>query len=336
MQDTRRFLVFTRPTSSGSAPPSSIEMPPDTTEPLDEPAESWGWVGGAVIGLLLIGLFVPVPGRFLSPWVGCLEDLVHVPLFGLLAWLIWRVANVSALTASGLALGLAIIVEPIQSLVGRSASLGDVVRGACGIAIFLSWRAAASLPTQGARTLVRLTSVALAAGLPIAEAWPTLSDAAAAWRAFPVLADFSSSWQSNRWVADGCSITCQEIRPGRGVGVLQCGTNGSSTPALVLFPILRDWSRFRALHIDFTVEGDPLPITLSVRDGRHVDPPLRRFDLGNTYPRGRQVMTIDLQQIARGSAVVAPVNVSAVQSLHIIVDAGNATRPLRLERIWLD
>jgi hypothetical protein len=209
-------------------------MPPDSQQPLDEPAKSWGWIGMAVIGLLLISLFVPVPGRFLSPWVGCLEDLVHVPLFGLLAWLIWRVAKVSSLSAGGLALGLAIIVEPIQSLVGRSASLGDVLRGACGIAIFLCWRAAATLPTPRARMLVRLASVTLGAGLPMAAAWPTLSDAVAAWRAFPVLADFSSSWQSYRWVADGCSLTCQEIRPGRGVGILQCGAEG--LPALVLFP----------------------------------------------------------------------------------------------------
>jgi hypothetical protein len=105
---------------------------------------------------------------------------------------------------------------------------------------------------------------------------------------------------------------------------------------LFYFPILRDWSHYNTLHVAFTVEGDPLSITFSVRDGRRVEPPLRRFDLGNIYPSGPQLVTIDLGQLARGSATVAPINVKAVQSLHIIVDSGNAARPLRLERVWLD
>ena len=104
---------------------------------------------------------------------------------------------------------------------------------------------------------------------------------------------------------------------------------------MTLFPIQRDWSAYRWLHIEFTVSGRPLPVTFSVRDGRRAVPPKQRFDQYAVYSSGRHRATIDMRQIARGSAEVAPVDVAAVQSFHIIVGRA-VSEPVRLHRIWLE
>jgi hypothetical protein len=103
-----------------------------------------------------------------------------------------------------------------------------------------------------------------------------------------------------------------------------------------LFPVLKNWSRFHALQIEFTIDDGSLPMTFSVRDGRRVEPPRRRFDVNQIYALGRHVVAIDLDQISRGSTDVAPVDVSAVQSFHIILDAKHTRRVVRLHRIWLE
>jgi hypothetical protein len=104
-----------------------------------------------------------------------------------------------------------------------------------------------------------------------------------------------------------------------------------------MFPAIHDWSGYDALHVDFSVTGAPLPLVLSVRDGRRVDPPLERFDMYDVYAKGRHDVAIDLKRIARGSASTAPVDTSRVESFHIFVDDPQGRpRALRLHRVWLE
>lgn len=291
--------------------------------------------GTAAIALLVVALLVPIPGRFSAPWIGSLQDFCHVPLFAILSWLFSRVAG-GAMAGAALAFGLAVVIEPIQGLVGRSASFDDVVRGSFGIAIFLCCHWAARLPAAWQRTAACLAAVVLGAAFPVSEAWPTLADALAAWRKFPVLADFSAPSQWRRWKIDDCTLNCRLDAAGASVGVLECGPNVQSTPSIILFPIVRDWSRYRWLCIDFELDGDALPMTFAVRDGRRVTAPRHRFELSDTYDRGRHAVRIDLSKIAQGSSDIAAVDVDAIQSFHIIVDPQGRRRVVRLDRIWLE
>jgi hypothetical protein len=308
--------------------------PPRTT---DVSRRSWCAINVVAAATLAALLFAPLPGRFAAPWVGGLQDFAHVPLMALVPWLLKRITGAGDLAAAAMALGLAIAVEPLQTLVGRSASFGDVTRGAFGIAIFLGWQLAAKAPSGWRRVAVRALAIAAGSALPLAAVWPTLIDAVAAWREFPVLADFSTPQEARRWTTVGCRLECEPTSPdeGAGVGILQCEPDQAS-PGLILLPVVRNWSRYGALHIDFTVVGDPLPITFSVRDGRRVAPPRRRFDLPAVYSPGRQTVRIDLDDVARGTAAVAPVDVGAVQSFHLFIDSVGKRRTLRLHRIWLD
>jgi hypothetical protein len=304
-----------------------------------ESAERSRWFGLAeiiVLVLLVSALFAPLPGNFRAPWIGCVQDLAHVPLFAAIAWALGRFAGRRTIVAAVMALGVAIVAEALQVFVGRSASVADVVRGACGVAIYVGWDLAGKYATGWRRVAGRIASVAIGAGLPLAAAWPTLGDSIAAWRQFPVLADFSSSSQDRRWYVEGCRLLCEPDGSGSGVGILRCEPAGTPECSIILFPIRRDWSARRRLEIEFTVMGGPIPITLSVRDGRPVIPPQRRFDLRQIYATGHHRVGLDLEEIRRGSGDVAAVDVSAVESFHIIVERRGPAGEVRLHRIWLE
>ena len=76
-------------------------------------------------------------------------------------------------------------------------------------------------------------------------------------------------------------------------------------------------------------------ILLSVRDGRKVQPPRRRFDLQRRYLAGRHCVAIDLEDLAAGNRF-APLDLSTIQSFHIVVTGLTEPRTLFLHRIALE
>ena len=79
-----------------------------------------------ILAVLVAALFVPVPGRFTTPWMGSLRDLAHVPLFAGVAWAMQRLSRGRTIPAAVTALAIAVVAELLQTFVGRSASLADV------------------------------------------------------------------------------------------------------------------------------------------------------------------------------------------------------------------
>jgi hypothetical protein len=305
----------------------------------NEPARPGGWsaqIAIITLAVLVAGLLVPVPGRFRAPWISSLQDLVHVPVFAGVTWALRRVMGGRLILAAAAALAIVVVAELLQTFIGRSASLSDVARGSCGIAIFVGWTVVRRFFTGWQRRAAELACLLIGSALPLAAAWPTLVDAIDAWREFPVLANFSSPWENRRWRANGCQLSCKPQASGEGVGILESDVGGPPSPAIILFPIHRDWSSWRWLHVEFTVEGGAVPITLSVRDGRRVMPPRQRFDHRDTYRRGRQRVQIDLRQIAQGSDQVAPIDIRAVESFHFVIHSDGADCVVRLHRIWLE
>ena len=67
-----------------------------------------------------------------------------------------------------------------------------------------------------------------------------------------------------------------------------------------------------------------------------MEPPQRRFDLRELYPAGHHTVRIDLKELSSGTVSVAAIDVSAVESLHVIIEADGKRRVVRLHRIWLE
>jgi hypothetical protein len=108
------------------------------------------------------------------------------------------------------------------------------------------------------------------------------------------------------------------------------GGNGA-----ILFPIIQDWSNYRRLYCTFSFTGDPLRLLISVRDGKKVAPPLQRFDLVRDFVPGQHCVVIDLKDLAAGTQF-APLDLSRVQSFHIVATNLSGPRTVFLRQIYLE
>jgi hypothetical protein len=272
-----------------------------------------------VVGLLLM----PLNNDYRALWYRELLDALHVPLFAGLAlsigWLLRPGPVWPALVGAALLTGLSEFVQPF---VGRSASWNDLAYGLIGVGI-------AGLLLAGRLPLVwRLAGVALLLAVPLARTLPVTLDALAAWRAFPVLAEFERPLEQRRWWLQRAEMA---IEAGGGA-VLLCEPSPHGSGAILL-PIVRDWSGYEALEIDFAFDGEPLLFLISVRDGKKLPPEMPRFDLWKRYPAGNHQVRIDLAELARGGKF-PPIELDRVQSLHLIAYS-DQPRAVRVARIAL-
>ena len=97
-------------------------MSADLAPTADARGPTWGAVHLAAAAIIAALLLAPVPGRFAAPWIGCLQDLSHVPLMAVVAWLVQRVTGAGNLLAATATLGVAAAFELLQSLGLRSFS----------------------------------------------------------------------------------------------------------------------------------------------------------------------------------------------------------------------
>lgn len=134
-------------------------------------------------------------------------NLGHILLFGLLTWLALRYWPASYTRTSAfklqflllLALLIGAAVEGLQSMIGRMASLDDIVKNITGVMVgFVVYRWRHDRLNLG--LLAVLTVVALL--LLIWEAKPILLNSYGhylSWRDFPLLSDFEDPQQLRRW-----------------------------------------------------------------------------------------------------------------------------------------
>jgi hypothetical protein len=293
--------------------------------------------GFAVLFLCVavVGLLMPLPNQYRSPWVAKLLDLAHVPVFALVAVCLWWLLGRKLWLAFGLAALVAVAAEIGQGFTGRSSDPLDVVRGVLGALIGALFTQVASQPFQWRRLVFHLALAIALAAWPVWDCGPVVLDAWWAYRSFPVLSDFQSPWEPLRWYTKGARL---ERQPTGGdsegwEGRLQVFPHEGANE-VILFPILKDWSDYRRLHCTLSFAGAPLRLLISVRDGGKVKAPRRRFDLERDYPAGRHCIVIDLQELTAGERF-APVDISRIQSLHIVVTQMKEPRTLLLEGIYL-
>jgi hypothetical protein len=298
-------------------------MPEFENEPRQTFAPAWILAMAAAAALLLgatVLLLVPLRFDYRARWYSAAQDACHVPLFGLLTFL-WvkygwpqRQKIVIGFTAV-----MAGVAELVQPWFGRSASWSDFALGGIGIAIAAVWLGNPRRPWR------RTAWTALLVAWPLWVTGPVLVDAGWSWLNFPVLARDQSPLGKQRWWLEGVQMTHDASQ-------LTFGPNPQGSSA-VLFPVVRDWTGYRWLDVDFAFEGEPLLFLISVRDGKRLPPELPRFDLWRRYSAGRHHVRIDLDELQRGGRF-PPIDLQHVQSLHLVA-YGEQSRIVVLERIEL-
>lgn len=313
---------------------ASAKQPPAGDDPED--GRYSPRVAVAVIGLLLVGLLAPVPqgGRE----VQALFDLLHAPIFAVVAVLVWpirynwlprqRMSRAVVLWLGVSLLGVAI--EYAQGLTGRHPSWDDALANACGAAaglLWAGWRQPGmdlsrttphltnhhdtddSIHCERPRRAVTIRSLAVWTGVilllsvagwqPIVE----LNDAVRQRGEFPRLASFESRGELTRWTANDCRLTRREEHATHGSWSLRLDLQMGVYPGAALRWPLADWSGFEELVFDAYVADDQiLDLVVKIHDRQHNYELSDRFQRPVRLAPGANRVSIPLAEVAAAPA----------------------------------
>ena len=259
-----------------------------------------------VAALVLGALLAPFPpaGR---P-VDALTDLTHVPLFAAVAagaaqWLRRRrVRSVASLVLAWIfAVTLGLVIEVLQKLVGREASLGDLWADAAGAAAGVCLAATAA-PFRPPRRRGLWWAAAAAAAL-LGSAWPglRLGDVARQRLRPSRLGTFEDGLELDRWSFDGSRAARSQDHATEGRYSLRVELRPGRYPGAGLTSPPPDWSAFAAVRCDLYLEGDaPLDLRVKVEDTEHNGQFSDRFQRVVRVSPGASRVEIPLADVAAG------------------------------------
>lgn len=297
---------------------------------------------GALAAILIVAaasamLLWPLPNAYRALCYSRLLDLLHLPLLAGVTFALYAALGGRTGLACATSAALAAGCELAQAAVGRSPDWADIARSLLGVTMAGSLLWAASPPRSALRWVLGCSAAGLIAGGSAWQYGPVAADSVLAYAAFPVLADFGSPWEPDRWYAQSARL--RRIRSVTAMsgweGQVECSPAADGPCGLILFPIVRDWSGYRRLRCDLSCHDQAQRLLISLRDGRKVRPPQRRFDLRTQLQPGRHCIDLDLTKLAGGSEF-APIDLRRVQSFHLGLDGATPASRLTIHRIWIE
>ena len=195
----------------------------------------------AAVLLIWLALVWPIPQSFYNRLTLALSDFLHFPLAIFLFWLVAGLVP-SRRRAAAIVLIAAALMECVQPLLGRSASIADFAYAALGVI------AAAML----FRIPKLKTAFALLCALALIPAGSVVWDQCSARRDFPLLAGFESPLEKGRWTLNGVSMNRVKFNSTQGEFAAEVSVREKDFdyPGLFLEDMPRDWSGAKALQFD--------------------------------------------------------------------------------------
>jgi hypothetical protein len=275
-----------------------------------------------VAGLLLI----PIPSARHHRFLTAVLNFGHVPLFAILAWIIFRVLGRSW-TTLGTLMMLVVVGEWIQVWApGRTPDWSDAEHGLVGVAI--AWLA----EWREKRTLVRWALGGILLLLPMARLGPELADVVVGWREFPVLASFERSVQIERWKLHGASLRRVVLADGTAAGELRLNDQ-DEFPGAELVPVVADWRGWKTLCLEFEID-QPTTLMVTIRDQRPANGYTERFNVEKKFEAGRHRWSWSLNEIEKAPGG-KDLNLSKIDSINLFVDRSQRGTKINIVRVEL-
>ncbi len=273
-------------------------------------------------GLLLI----PIPSARHHRLLTVVLNLGHVPLFAILAWIIFRVLGRSRVTLGTLVM-LVVVGEWIQVWApGRTPDWSDAEHGVLGVGL------ASLAGSSGNRKLVPWILGGAMMLVPLVRVGPELADVVLAWREFPVLASFEWSFQSERWKTHGASIERVVLADGTTAGQLLLNDR-DEFPGAELVPVVVDWRAWKKLHVEFEIDR-PATLLVTIRDQRSTNGYSERFNAEREFGAGRHRWEWRLSEIEKTPGG-KDLDLSKIDSINFFVDRREWKTRINVVRVLL-
>lgn len=313
----------------------------------------WLMVMAGALMALVLGTALPSKPKMFA----ILNDTAHIPVFGILALIIWRLIEhrwhaarpaAAYLNAFVVTTVLGGLIEIIQAFIGRDAALSDVGRDMLGAGCALGILAArdARLWQVGSRFKGHATVAILAIGCGLWALYPVVEVTLAYARraaVFPVLAQFSTPLDLY-FLSSGAADLSLQALPAQWAQAadqqsLRVDFKVGNWPGVTHEEPAPDWRNFGSLGVDITNPmSTPLPIAVRVHDAWHnlqyQDRFNRTFQLA---PLSRQIIHIPMADIQHG-LVGRALDLAHIAGIVIFTNgsAANAGRYFYLTRLWLE
>lgn len=300
------------------------------------------------LAVLTAACFGPVRVRGDARFWGHVFDVGHIPMWAWLAAVLLyalpeRVQPMARrnLLAFALAVALAVGVELLQPLFGRSRSFTDVLNDLIGAGLALTgiaaWRRSGSWVWRGGHALA-VAGALLIALWPAYEEWRGIR-----WRQthFPSLGGFEDETELKLWQAQGGSLgqpthlALTRARASEGERALRVLGGAGDWAGASYAAGGKDWTPFRALALDVFNPREPFTLFVRVDDDAGSPQGAGRFERGFDLARGWNRLRLPLVEVARGSKERG-LNLRAIRRVAVFTGDGQPNRLWFLDNVHLE
>ncbi len=246
--------------------------------------------------------------------------------------------NQQILIGLAVTLSLGFAIEWLQTFVGRTFFVGDVLRDLTGTLLAIAFL---SPSRQALARVVRRATQVGALMLVLVQIYPVavgLADEIIARRQFPVLSDLETWFERSRWEsAFPLAVDKQIARQGRASLQARLMPGKYSGVGLVYFP--RDWRGYSMLRFSvFNTQGATIAITCRIHDAQHIrngEAYSDRFNERFTLAPGWTDIAIPLERV-KNSPVGRTMDMSRVRALGIFMTDLDAPTALYIDAVRLE
>ena len=292
----------------------------------------------------------PCPMRLPELFWNSVLDALHFPVFAAVGLVVhWALPQrhrpllPHSLFSAGLAALFALLIELVQPLFGRTASLTDLVNGLLGIATgvggVLVWR----LPVRGTWRVVFLWA---SAGCALSAFFPVFAGAhAALWRQarFPILGDFESDTELRLWRAQGgaeqggrpTAVRRTDAWATRGKWSLQVQLGEGGWPGVNYAAGDSNWAGHKALRLSVLNPGPPFELCVRIDDDGDCSRQRQRFGRTVSLVKGVNELRILTEEI-RSAPAERELDLASIRRVVLVVVGAAAGRTFMLDSVTLE